>query len=338
MTTNISTLGQQSTIIARMKDIQSKMSTYQQQISSGTKYQSYAEYGADSLRIQRYRSDMTNIDGYLYNITIAQTNIQQMNSAMDESIKQAGNILQAIDLQLAKGSEFDLTSIQGAAKTALQIIQANMNSKVGDRYLFAGTDVSNAPYDGANTADANVQARINDWMDGTTTTEDFMAGLKTMTDSQAGFSSTVQSAKKVFARADETFEVDYTVFANDPGFKKIVTGLTAIANMKFPTEGTDAPTKDQFYDALNSMYQTVQAGVSDLRVASAKVASASQALNTVSENHKNDKQNLQKTLESTEAADVTDSIVRFNTLKTQLEASYQVTAILSQLSLARILG
>jgi flagellar hook-associated protein 3 FlgL len=159
-----------------------------------------------------------------------------------------------------------------------------------------------------------------------------------MTDSQSGYSSTLQSAKNVYARADDHFEIDYTVKANSDGFKKVVNGLRALSMIQFPNETTDVPTKDDFYDALNSIYASIQSGVDGLRADSAKISSAAQALDTVKTNHENDTQSLQRVLESTESADTTDAIVRFQTLQTQLQASYQVTAVLSQLSLARVLG
>ncbi|MCB1538704.1 MAG: hypothetical protein H6865_03015 [Rhodospirillales bacterium] len=337
MAVNISTLASQTSLIDRVKQVQVQMSEYQQQITTGVKHQTFKDYGADGLRIQRYRADLASIDGYTYNIDSAQVNIDQMNSAISENIDQAGNILQAISVQLARGSDFDVEGIKSAARTALQVIEANMNAKVGDRYLFAGSDVSVKPYSGAAAADNGVQARVSDWLDGTVTTDQFLDGINNMTDSQSGYSTSLQSAKKVFARADDQFEVDYTVLANSPGFKKVVNAIRAIANIQFPSEGTDVPTKDNFYDALNSLYAQVQSGVNDLRNDSTKIASASQQLNVVKQNHLDDKQNLQQILENTEAADTTDAVVKFQTLQTQLQASYQVTSILSQLSLARYL-
>jgi flagellin-like hook-associated protein FlgL len=53
--------------------------------------------------------------------------------------------------------------------------------------------------------------------------------------------------------------------------------------------------------------------------------------------HTTDRQNFQRVLEQTEAADITDSIVRIQMLQTQLDASYRITALVSQLSLAKIL-
>jgi flagellar hook-associated protein 3 FlgL len=192
--------------------------------------------------------------------------------------------------------------------------------------------------DGSSVATTNIQARISDWLDGTTTTTAFLSGIDGMTDSQSGFSSTVQSAKKIYARGDDSFEVDTTVLANTGGFKEIINGLRAITEMSLPVEGVDQPTKDDFYTVLNSVYGMVQTGVDGLRDSSGRIAAASQTLDVVRDNHTTDKQNLLKVLEDTESADTTDAIVKFQALQNQLDASFQVTAILSQLSLARILG
>ena len=124
MVVNISTLGQQVGIISRVKDIQSQMSENQTQITTGVKHQTFAEYGADGLSIQRYRSSLLDIQNYLFNIDNASTNIQQMNAAMSENIEQAGNVLQAISVQLAQGSDFDVDAVKTAANTALQIVEA----------------------------------------------------------------------------------------------------------------------------------------------------------------------------------------------------------------------
>jgi len=334
MPNSISTLGQQLSLVNRVKSMQMQMSQYQQQISTGVKYQNFKEYGADAMRIQRYRADLVDLKGFMYNIDIASINIEQMDAAIQETIEQAGNVLSAINTQLSQGSDYDLDSIKNAAKTALQLVQANMNSKIGDRYLFAGTDVSNQPYTGAAIATTNLQARISDWLDGTTTTENLMPGIKGMTDSQLGYSGTLSSAKRVYANADVGFEVDYTVFANDEGFKKVVAGLNALANMEEPVDGVDAPTKAQFHEVIDALYKYVQEGVEGLRSAASQISSASGTLGTVKKNHENDQQSALKLLEKTEGTDVTEAAIRFQALQNQLDASYRVTAIMSQLTLS----
>jgi flagellar hook-associated protein 3 FlgL len=334
---NISTLGQQINLVSRMKDIQSQMTIYQQQVTTGVKFHDFKQYGADALKIQRYRTDLDALQGYGYNIDAAQVNIQQMDGAIQENLTQAQNILKAIGVQMARGSDFDLESIQGAAKTALEIVEANMNTKVGDRYIFAGSDVTNKPYPGSAAADNNIEARVTDWLDGTVDTDTFLAGINGMSDSEIGYSTTLQSAKNIYARADDHFEIDYTVKANSEGFKAVINNLRAITKLKFP-DTTDVATKDNFYDTLNGLYANVQNGINGLRNDSSTLGIAAQALDTVKQNHLDDTQNMQRLLENTEGADTTDAIVKFQTLQTQLQASYQVTSLLSQLSLTRFLG
>lgn len=336
MTNSISTLSQQMTMINRVKDMQIGMSRYQQQIATGTKYQTFKEYGPDADRIQRYRAELVETDGYLYNIDIAQTNIEQMDNAVSETIAQAQNVLSAINLQMSKGEGFDMNVVKQAADQALDLIGGNMNVRVGDRYLFAGSDVSVPPYGAPDVATSNLQQRVTDWLGGTLTTDNFLASVDGLTDSQLGYSTSVQSSKVVLARIDDNYEVDYTLRANDEGFKKIVASLNAIANMSMPGTG-DIPTKDEFYDAVDNLYASIQEGIGDLRDGSSNLSSANQVMESVKQNHLDDKQNLQRILEDTEAADMTDAVIRFQTLQNQLEASYRITSILSELSLARML-
>lgn len=336
MANSVSTLGLNLGIVSRSKAVQAQMEEIQQQISTGVKYQRFSDYGSDSQRIQLYRNELKSIDVYKQNITIAQGNIKQMDSAIEEVEAQAMGALSAITIQLERGSEFDLDAIKAAAAAALQLIEANLNVRVGDRYLLAGSDVSNQPYLGTSTATTNMQAQVADWLDGTNTTDQFLTNLDGLTDSQLGYSLSLQTSKKIFVRADDELEVDYTAKANDSGFKKIVMGLNAIANMEEPSTG-DIPTRDNFFDAIDSLYRTVKSGVDDLRDSSTTIALASEKINTIMNNHMNDAQALQKTMEETESSDLTEAIVRFQALQNQLDASFRVTAIMTQLSLTRVL-
>ncbi len=336
--TTVSTLGQQLGVIARMKEIQGQMNTYQEQVTSGVKHQTFAGYGVESLKIQRYRSGMKELEAYGYNIANAQMQIQQMDDAIEENTVQARNLLSAIGIQLSRGTEFDLATIKQTASTALQIIEANVNVEVGGRYLFSGSDVTNKPLNGTSGADNNLALKVTDWLDGTNDTDAFLASFDALSDAESGFSNTVQTAKNVYVRADDNYEVDYTVKANSPGMKKVLNGLRAISQMEFPDETTDVASKEDFYKVIDHLYSTIQDGVNALRADSAKLANATAVLSNIQTNHENDIQSMQTLMEQTETADPTDAIIKFQTLQTQLEASYNVTSIMSQLSLARFLG
>ncbi|MBU6235117.1 MAG: hypothetical protein KGQ41_04675 [Alphaproteobacteria bacterium] len=336
MANNVSTLGLNLGIISRTKSLQGQMADLQAQVATGVKYQTFGEYGSNAQRIQEYRTSLTTIDIYRQNIDISLSNIEQMDSAIEETIEQAKGALSSITIQLERGSEFDLVAVKTAAQAALKVIEANMNVRIGDRYLFAGTDVSNEPYTGSSTVTANMQTQIADWLDGTNTTTQLLSNIDNLTDSQLGYSVSVQTAKNIFVRADDSLEVDYTVKANDDGFSKIVAGLNALANLEEPGTG-DIPTRDEFYDVVDSLYRTVKAGIDGLRDSSSDIALASETINTIKNNLTEDKQAYQKVMEQTEATDVTDAIVRFQSMQTQLDASFRISAILGQLSLTRIL-
>lgn len=336
MANNVSNLGQTINSVQRTKSIQSQMADMQQRIGTGERSQDYKGYGSEAIRIQRYRAELGSIDTYVNNIDIAKTNIKQVNLSLDEIIKQVGNVLNGMSIQITEGEKYDINSVKNLADTALQIITANVNVKVGDRYLFAGTDLSNEPYASTPQSKSIAETNVTDWLSGTITKDTFLANIKNITDSQAGFSLGVQSGQKVFARVDDNFEVDYTVLANDPAIKDIILNLTSLSQMKEPAS-TDAATRKDFFAIMDGFYKNLQGAVEGVRASSARIAASYQAVDTVRTNHVTDKQGLLQTLESVESQDVSEAIVNYQTLSTQLETSYRVTSIMSQLSLARYL-
>ncbi len=338
MANRISNMGQNLQNINRMKNIQVQMAQYQQQISTGVKHDRFMNYGADTLYIQRYRTELTKIDGYMYNINNAQSNIEQVMNSLDEINKQAGNVLSAISIQLPKGDEYDLKSIAAVAETTLQILQSNINSKIGERYLFSGSATDSKPYENPASGEANIQALSADWLNGTLTNDQFMASMNGLTDSQLGFSLGVQSAKGVYARIDDSLEVEYTSLANSGGIKDVMTGLIALTKLKQPDETTDMATKDDFFKLVDQVYKQIQGGVEKIRQNSADISAASVTINTMKTQHTQDKQNFLKTMENVESVDTAEAVVKFQALQTQLQASFQVTAMISQLSLANVLG
>lgn len=336
--TSISTLSQQIGLVNRMKSIQVEMAKYQTQITTGVKHQTFKDYGTSAMSILRYRNDLINLDGFKKNIDIAQTQIKQMDTALNEVIAQVGNVLYAIDIELAKGEGYDVEGIKAISKTALQLIEANMNVKIGDRYLLAGTDVSNAPYKSSAMLQATMQTQMNNWMDGTSSTQDLLNNIKGLNTSQLGYNNTLQDAGRVTARVDESFEVDYTVRADGQGFKDIVASLNALAALQKPEQGVDVPSNDAFHDVINTLYRSLQGAVELVRKDVVKIASAAETMNSIQINHTNDQQNLRKIMENTEASNDTEAGTMFLKLQSQLEASYRVTSMMSQLSLTNYIS
>jgi len=332
----ISTYGFSLHMIAQNSNLQQQMVSLQQQIATGVKSQDLKGYGVDSLRLQNARIDIKSIDSYIYNIQTATTRIKQMTLNVQEAEKQTERILAALTILPVEG-DIDLSNIKALADKARIVLESLMNDKNGDDYLFAGSDTKNKPLDNANNLPIMTQSQVNDFLDGTNPVDQFLTNINSYTDSQVGYSLGVQSSTTISVRADDHFEVDYTVKANDTGFKDILVHLTVLSQITVPDPSVDVASRDDFFKALGTIQSRLQAGVNNLRHAEVKLASAEASIGHKLENHTEDKGFLASTIEDIQHINPTEAIIKFQSLQTQLEAAFRATSIISGLSLARML-
>lgn len=332
----ISTYGFSLSMIAKNAGLQKQLVDLQQQIATGVKSQDLKGYGVDALRLQNARIDTSALDSYVFNIQTATTRIKQMNLNVQEAQKQAENVLDAMTILPTEG-DVDLANLKTLANNARDVIVQLMNDKIGEDYLFAGSDIKNKPYANDSSLTARIQTQIASFMDGTNDVDTFLANVDGYTDSQTGFSLGVQDSRNINVRADDNFEVDYTVKANDSGFKDILTSLTVLAELEVPNEETDLATRDDFFKAVNTLFERIKGGVDALRTSEIKLSSAEATIGRKLENHVADKGYLSSMIEDIQYVDPAEAVVKFQALQTQLEAAFQATSIISGLSLARML-
>lgn len=336
MTTSISTYAFLKNTVSNNNAIQREMTALQQQIATGVKSANYKGYNVDSLRLQNARIELTSIEQYIFNGTSSQSKIGQMLLGLEEIETQTGIAQDAISLLPQKG-DVDIDNLVNLSSNAKDLVQNLINTKIGNDYIFAGSDINNAPLGNTNDLSSRVQSQMSQWLNGTITADELLSNIDSYTDSQIGYTLGVQSSTKVLVRADDNFEVDYTVKANEQGLKDIIVGLTAISEIKFPEEGVDVATRDDFFKIIDTVAQRLQTGINDLRSAQIKLASADAAIGKKLQNLQTDQGYLQTTVENIQAIDPAEAVVRFQSLQTTLEASFQATSIISSLSLARLL-
>jgi flagellar hook-associated protein 3 FlgL len=88
---------------------------------------------------------------------------------------------------------------------------------------------------------------------------------------------------------------------------------------------------------FNDIASMLAGGLDKVRSASYEISQAHAQIQEISDNHAIEKATLQETIDDVENADPNEVAVMLNSLQVQLEASYRVTASLSQLSLAYLL-
>lgn len=336
MDSSISTYGFSMDMISQNSRLQKQMTDLQRQISSGVKSKDYKGYNIDSLRLQNARIELKSIEKYQYNIDTGGSKIRQMLIGVNEIEAQTDTVLDSIAL-LPEEGDVDISNLKKLTENTLNIVKDILNTKLGDDYIFSGSDIKSAPLENPDNLVDRVQTQVTAWLDGTIDADTFLDNIGGYTDSQIGYSLGVQSSSTVAVRADDNFEVDYTVKASDAAYRDIIMGLTAITEIEFPDDTVDLAERDDFYKIINTLYDRVRGGIDSLRDDQIKLSSAEAAIGRKSEAHKDENAFLVTTVENIQSIDPAETIVRFQSLQTSLEASYQATSIISSLSLARLL-
>ena len=141
--------------------------------------------------------------------------------------------------------------------------------------------------------------------------------------------------RTVTARVGEGTTVGYGVQANEKGFVELIRSQAAMAVQVF---SNNDPTSADRYAAMvsrNAARLSDSAGGSagSIEVVSVELGLAKSTTGAVGEQHTAHNSQLGNMLEGIEAAPTETIAMEILALKTRLEASYQVTSMLSQLSL-----
>lgn len=345
--TFISTMGQTQDQIGRLKNLQLQLGTLQSQISSGKKSQDFKGLGTDGITTQRARADFQKLDTYLQNIDRADTRIKMMLTGVEGVKTQANYVLDAIVNQTQEG-DVELDSIRRLAENAYDFIVNTLNLQDGNAYIFAGSDTSNQPLSDSGSLDAFYGDLNAQWSAGTLVVnppnqdmaEEYISRYRNIPDVTAGLSGTLKDAKQVHVRADDTVEINYTLKADNQAFKDIIAAVTAmknISNLDVAPGATKEEQQELFFKVFNDVAKNLTAAVDKLDVETFKLSTASVQLNDVKAAHKVEKNVLLNTISNIEDVDLNEAAVQIQALSTQLEASYRVTALISQLSLSNFL-
>lgn len=267
------------------------------------------------------------------------------------------------------GLDNDLESVVDHATTLYDFMIDLLNTQQEDRYILAGADSKTKPLNNNGTLDAAINTLISDWKNGTITTDDLIADIRdrsaldgnpnALSDAVMGYSSSLTSGDsgKVFIRASENTEFDYTALANEQGFRDLIVALAFIKNtnltpivdtyedgvypgvpdVKGAPGATAAEQQSNFYSVFNELVEMVGDSIDLIDQVRYRLETTRAQMTETKESHTNQQNLLLNTVASVEDVDVNEVAVKLQTLKTQLETSYQVTSIASQLSLINYL-
>lgn len=342
--TFVSTLAQSQNQILRLKDLQLQLGDLQTQISTGKKTQSLSGLGSEVTTSLRSRANFNKLDSYIQNITMSTTRVNLQLQGIQGIQAQTKTVINALNGQIQAGN-IDVTTVRRLASSAYEFVSNTLNLQDGNSYVYAGTDAAVQPFTDSGTLDsfyANLNAQ---WSAGTLTVtppnttiaEEYISRYSNIPQVTQGFSGSLNSAKSVAVKADDQTNINTTVLANDPSMQDIVSSLAALKNLGTVNNAPGATTQqktDNFYAVFNNITTRLTNAVNLLNNQGAELANAQAQLSTIKDEHTTEQATLLNTISDVENVDLNEAAVKVQALGTQLQASYQVTALINKLSLS----
>lgn len=338
-TTGLSFLSQSQTQVARLKQLNTSLVDLQRQLTTQKKYDTFSGFGAASQAVQQLRTDKSLVQTYLTNINTVTTRVELMSSSMQQAADSGRLLIESIATQIREG-EVDMETVSAIARQQLDLMADIANLEIDGRYLFAGSATDTKPYPNGDNLDITLQGLVTDWEAGTITTTQFINSINGMTSTDIGFDPALTSAGKVTAQIDKNVKLDYTSIATQNGFQQVMQALAIAASI---TEAPDpalsppGPSAADFQELLDTISGIVRAGVDQIDSANAQLGIKFSTLKSVQDNHEQDAATLDKLLIEKENVDTTEVVAQIQSLQTQLNASYEVTSLVNQLSLVNFL-
>lgn len=268
-------------------------------------------------------------------------------------------------------ADVDFETLQDLATNIFDFLTELLNTKDGDRYLLSGADTNSKPLVNTGLLESALSTQINDWKGGTLTTTDFIANLQdrtvddgnldAITDTVVGYSSSLSAGTngKVFVRVSKTSELDYTVLANDSGFRDILVAAAYIKDGNLPpiadqveidettglpivvTEGAPGDNIEEmqanFYEVFNELTAMVNAALDDIDQQRFKLETVRARIDEIKTGHQEQQNVLLSSISDIEDVAIEDVAVKINALQVQLDASYRITARLQELTLVNFI-
>lgn len=325
------------------------------EVSTGRKADIYADLGSRSASVMKLRAREEDTQAYMKANALLENKLDAMLTAVNGVRGQVQSVLETA-LTNATRQENGSEVLQQQARAALESMIASMNSSFNGDHLFAGLDsreqplmrwdqtnpgTGMSPLDamtslfGAGPTDPASANAIADQMDlafdsndGVDPLRNYEATFYNGSPEMTGLSPTEQ----VTAWVNIGQKVTYGVRANDEGFRAAYQGLAmlAVTDVSQMDEAAYATYMDRVIDTLS----VAQEGMLD---ASARIGFNQQILETA-QNQLTDLSLIQRSqIGQYENVDPYEAATRMNNLRSQLDASYEVSARLSGLSILNYL-
>jgi flagellar hook-associated protein 3 FlgL len=304
-------------LTARSQSVRAQLDTALVQESTGRIAEDYAGLGVGARTSLDLGPTVIHLQTWQSNIDLATNRLSVTQTVMSSISEIATNFLaQTNNVNTIGYSEAD--SIAANAKQALQQVAQLLNTRVGNVYLFSGSDSSNPPI--PNTDPTAIAADIQASNSG----PPFSATIGAVPTVEIGEGQRVQ----IGLLANQDTLVSSSGSPTGSYMRDILLGLTTLAGM---TAGAGAVAS-----AATARTQ-LQAGSSALSDEQGALGNIQAGLKTTQSMLASTQTALKAQVSDAQDVDMAETITRIQALQTQLQASYQLIAGVKSLSLVNFL-
>lgn len=339
-TTFVSTASLLGTPRSATMRMQSQLAQLNQEVVTGRMADVGLNLGAKTGRSITLHVDTQALAALIGSNSTLSTRLTQTQSALDTLRTSADDFLQ--QLVSARSSAAGTQTLATLAQTALTGFIGDMNASDGSNTYFGGINSSQAPindYDSGpgaalaaafqaqfgitpdDPAAADISAAdMNDFLDN--------AFADLFADPAWGADWSNASDTATTARISQTETVTTSVSANEPAMRKLAMVYSMIAGLGVDNLGED--TRNAVLDKAIQIAGQAIAGVNDIQTrlggVQNRVTAASTKLST-------QKDIVETNIDTLEGVDAAEAKVKIDSLSTQIEMSYSLTAKLLQMSI-----
>ena len=348
--TTISSASLSSPLRQSVQQLQAQLSQVQTEVSTGAPADLGLTLGAKTGTVLSLKSETDQLAGYTTSNNLASTRLGATNTALGALLSTAQGV--SANLISAASAGGSTAALRAAAQAALQSLSAALNTSTGGQYVFGGINTAQAPsadYTAAPTSaaksavDAAFQSRFGTSQTGSGASAISAADLTTFLNGSAftgifsgngaGTSQTA-SATTLRTAISPSQTIATSVSAKSDAFNQLAQGYAIINEFT----GGSTLSADAQAAAVSRATTLINAGIAGLTDVQSGVGVAQAAISDANTRISAQSNLLTGSVNDLTSVDTYALSGQVTALQNQLEASYNLTSRLQQLSLVNYLG
>jgi flagellar hook-associated protein 3 FlgL len=313
-------------------------------LATGERFEALKFYKTDASRIVDFRKDIEARQSYLRSIDITETTVASYDAILEQLVNVASDALAAAD-PLSTASTNFATDTTVLANNFMLEAEANLNIKLGDRFVFAGSNFTTAPVVDLRTLSLYTTNDLtsNGAPDNVIETGDQIpehvidqGGANTIESYHTSFAGTGTLSSEAYDDIRVTINdgqpITYNISATESAFQNLVEGLLRLKSAA--QTGLTEDERDEFLGDARNALDTARV---ELRQLQSRNGTVLNELQRTREIHQGFIAISTTAVEDLTVTDTAEVAVQISALQNQLQASFTTIATQSQLSLVNFL-